>query len=256
MMDDIPGGPSKELREYLFNVILYRRGDLIPGLLEKYPDAANWPLHSNMTPLMDAVMQNYSEIAKMLLEAGARIGDRTEVNQMNAMYYCGRAPDCIDMLLEYGADINDKIVNGETALNNAVSNSHVEAALKLIDRGADVNNKDGLGKAPLLTAAYWGQASICAALLRAGADMSPVDGQGRNALQIAQANCKNDAPEEKHLRTLKVLDAAFAAKSQAELQEVMRGIESEVEQGTDKPVALCKPLRFKPRSFYRLYRKM
>ncbi|MEZ0223080.1 MAG: hypothetical protein ACAH83_00875, partial [Alphaproteobacteria bacterium] len=103
MMKEIPGGPSVELREYLFNLILYRQSHAIPDFIKRYPDCANWPLHSNMTPLMDAVTQDYSEIVKMFLEAGARVGDRTDVNQMTAMYFCGRAPKCIDLLLEYGA---------------------------------------------------------------------------------------------------------------------------------------------------------
>ncbi|MEZ0224806.1 MAG: ankyrin repeat domain-containing protein, partial [Alphaproteobacteria bacterium] len=174
-------------------------------------------------------------------------------NQMTAMYFCGRAPKCIDLLLEYGADINDKIINGETALNNAVSNNNTAAALKLIDRGADVNNKGALGSPPLLTAAYWGQAAVCAALLRAGADMNAVDNQGRNALQIARWGRDSNTVNEEYLITLKVLEPAFAAKTHEELQVVMRDIGDEIDKGTDKPVAVCKPLRFKPRSFYRLY---
>jgi ankyrin repeat protein len=252
MMEEIPGGPSIKLRTYLFDLILYRRSDVIPRFLEKYPDAANWRLHSDMTPLMDAVMQDYSEIAKMLLEAGARVGDRTKDNRANVMYYCGRAPNCIDLLLKYGADINDKIANGETALNSAMSHHHTVAALKLIERGADVNNK-GSGWPPLLSAAYSGEAVLCAALLRAGADMNAVDWEGKNALQMARGGFKNCEDKEKYRLTLKVLEPAFAAKSQEELQAVLRDIEAEVEKGTDKPVAICKPLRFKPRSFYRLY---
>lgn len=255
MMEEIPGGPSIKLRSHLFDLILYRRSDLIPGFLKKYPDAANWRLHSDMTPLMDAVMHDYSEIAKMLLEAGARVGDRTKDNEMNAMYYCGRSPNCIDLLLKYGADINDKIVNGETALNNAMSNHNTVAALKLIERGADVNNK-GPGWPPLLSAAWSGEAALCAALLRAGADMNAVDRQGWNALQMARGGRDNCDDKEKYLQTLKVLEPAFAAKSREELQAALRDIEAEIEKGTDKPVAVCRPLRFKPRSFSRLYARM
>ncbi|MEZ0223079.1 MAG: ankyrin repeat domain-containing protein [Alphaproteobacteria bacterium] len=252
MMEEIPGGPSVKLRTHLFDLILLRRSDLIPGFLKKYPDAANWRLHEDMTPLMDAVMQDYSEIAKMLLEAGARVGDRTKDNRVNAMHYCGRSPNCIDLLLEYGADINDKISNGETALNNAMSNNNFVAALKLVERGADVNNK-GAGWSPLLGAAWSGEAALCAALLRAGADLNAVDGQGWNALQIARGGFKNCEDKEKYRLTLKVLEPAYAAKSQEELQTALRDIAAEIDKGTDKPVAICKPLRFKPRSFYRLY---
>ncbi|TAL27577.1 MAG: ankyrin repeat domain-containing protein [Alphaproteobacteria bacterium] len=249
-----PEEPSKELRDYLFNLILYRHSHLIPSFIEQYPGCVNWRLNSDLTPLMDAVMQDHFEIAEMLLKAGARVNDRTADNGMTAMYFAGRAPGCIDLLLQYGADINDKMSNGETALTNAVSNGNTAAALKLIDRGADIECLDWAKWTPLVSAAYHGNAAICAALLRAGADMNARGFQGRNALEVAQWGRDNNTWNEEYLRTLKVLEPAFAAKSQAELQVVLDGIEAEVEQGTDKPVAVCKPLRFKPRSFYRLFK--
>lgn len=159
-------------------------------------------------------------------------------------------------MLKYGADINDKIVNGETALCNAVSNGDERAALKLIERGADIEVKDWAGWTPLLSAAYRGNAVVCAALLKNGADMNARGFQGLNALDVAKWGRDNNTWNEEYLRTLKVLEPAFAAKSQAELQVVLDGIGAEVEQGTDKPIAVSKPLRFKPRSFFRLYRNM
>jgi ankyrin repeat protein len=249
-----PEEPSKELKDYLFNAILWRRGDLIPDFIKEYPDCVNWRLNSDMTPLMNAVMHDYYEIAEMLLKAGARVNDHTKDNEMSAMYFAGRSPNCIDLLLKYGADINDKMKNGDTALTNAVSNRHTPAALKLIERGADVEAKDYAGWTPLLNAAFRGDALICAALIKNGADMNAVGFQGLNALETARWGRDNNTWNEDYLVTLKVLEPAYAAKSQEELQVVMNGIEAEVEQGTDKPVAVCKPLRFKPRSFYRLYR--
>jgi ankyrin repeat protein len=253
MTDEKPAEPSKELKDYLFNLILYRHSHLIPSFIKQYPDCVNWRLNSDLTPLMNAVMQDHDEIAHMLLKAGARVGDRTKDNEFSAMYFAGRAPNCIDLLLEYGADINDKVRNGDTALTNAVSNSHTAAALKLIDRGADIEAQDWAGWTPLLNAAYRGDALICAALIKGGADMNALGFQGLNALEVAKWGRDNNTWNEKYLTTLKVLEPAFAAKTEEELQAVMRGIEAEVEQGTDKPVAVCKPLRFKPRSFYRLY---
>lgn len=254
MTDEKPDEPSKELRDYLFNLILYRHSHLIPSFIEQYPGCVNWRLNSDLTPLMNAVMQDHHEIAEMLLKAGARVSDRTAESGMNAMYYAGRAPGCIDLLLQYGADINEKTANGETALVNAVSNGHTEGALKLIDRGADIECLDWAKWTPLVSAAYRGDAATCVALLRAGADMNARGFQGLNALDVARWGRDNNTWNEKYLRTLKVLEPAFAAKSLGEMLQVLNGIEDEIERGTDKPVAVCKPLRFKPRSFYRFYR--
>ena len=73
-----------------------------------------------MTPLLYAARDGRTEIARMLLAAGAK------VNQTEA--------------------------NGESPLLVAISNGHTELAQILLEQGADPNATDGFGRAPLWSA--------------------------------------------------------------------------------------------------------
>lgn len=61
--------------------------------------------------------------------------------------------DLIEILLQYGADVNVRGDLGRTPLHSAAHQGQVEAARLLLKRGADIEAKDELGMTPLLTAA-------------------------------------------------------------------------------------------------------
>ncbi len=60
--------------------------------------------------------------------------------------------ECVDVLLEHGADIDRPDPDGVSPLNLAIMNANWDLAKKLIDAGADVNEWDIFGEAPLYTA--------------------------------------------------------------------------------------------------------
>lgn len=255
MTGETPAEPSEELKDYFFNLILYRQSNLIPPFLEKYPDSVNWRFSQDLTPLMESVMQQHHDITGMLLKAGAKVDDRA-VSGVNPMYYAGRSVGAIDLLLDYGADINMATDNGSTALINATENwDGGPAALKLIERGANLEVVGWDNCTPLLKAAWQGAPAICSALLRMGANINAVDNQGRNAKQIAEWGRDHNTENSKYLKTLEVLEPAFAAKSRQELLAALDGIHKEVEDGVSKPVTVGKALRFRPRDFYRFCMK-
>ena len=53
------------------------------------------------------------------------------------------------LLIDKGADVNDKIAMGFTALHNAAGNGYYEIVELLIEKGADVNDKNDSGITPL-----------------------------------------------------------------------------------------------------------
>lgn len=83
----------------------------------------------------------------------------------------------VKTLLDKGADVNARDMDGNTALDWAAGEGHVEIVKLLLDRGADVNVKDKmLGFTPLMTATRSGHTEIVKLLLNRGVDVNVVSG--------------------------------------------------------------------------------
>lgn len=117
------------------------------------------------TPLMWAAAQNYGAAVHILIEAGARVDARTTDGAEGAARsalakadYGSRtrsppptsftpllwavragASDAVQVLLDAGADVNDTVSDGQSALVIAAANAHWQLADMLLDRGADPN---------------------------------------------------------------------------------------------------------------------
>lgn len=102
--------------------------------------------HANRTPLMNAVSYNYLDIARALLDSGAR----TDVHSGRfgddgtALHIAARdgSVDMVALLLDGGADVNAREACGATPLHWAVSveNMGRESVVELLlDRGAEID---------------------------------------------------------------------------------------------------------------------
>ncbi len=74
--------------------------------------------------------------------------------------------------LDLGTDVNTKGEYGDTALNKACDQGHIEIVKLLIERGADVNNKGGADLTPLMNAATQGRMEIVQLLIDNKAEIS------------------------------------------------------------------------------------
>lgn len=107
----------------------------------------DYEIHSDMptkpTPLILAAEFGYKEIARVLLDNGARL-ETTDVNQNTPMHIASRDGhnEMIDLFLEYLLLLNPQNSSGETPLHLAVINDHPGVAKRLIDEGADLSIKD------------------------------------------------------------------------------------------------------------------
>lgn len=123
---------------------------------------------------------------RRLLAAGAdaRRRDRDGNPPLVALAGCGRT--VIDLLIAGGAEIEGRGRNRETPLISAASAGQVDAVRHLLELGADVEARDVEGKTALMFAVGRdAKLEVVEALVGAGADVHAVDGAGRNALSIA-----------------------------------------------------------------------
>ena len=100
-------------------------------------------------------------------------------------------PEAAKILIEAGADINLKNMDGSTALMVAIVFGKDKVAKVLIDNGADLNVKNKDGSTALHTAAFFCNVSMVKELLDKGVDKALTNNDGKTAFQIA------DAPFEK-----------------------------------------------------------
>ncbi len=139
-----------------------------------------------MTALHWAVYHEDTELAKMLLKAGAVVGaaNRYEVTPLALACTNGQAA-MIELLLGAGADANATLRGGETPLMTAARTGRVAPVKALLARGAAVNTKLAGGQTALMWAAAEGHVAVVQGLLAAGADFGAAVDTGLNAMLFA-----------------------------------------------------------------------
>jgi hypothetical protein len=146
------------------------------------------------TALYTAAAQGYTDIALLLLKAGAdpnlRSGDQTEGTPLCAAA-CHGYLEIVDGLLAHGADPNLREDEWWSPLRWAAAHGHVEVARALLAAGADPN----LG-APLAEASRRGSLGVARVLLEHGASLGEPDPQGRTAVEIAEEWAGKDVEAE------------------------------------------------------------
>jgi ankyrin repeat protein len=102
------------------------------------------------TPLMLAAVEGQVEIARMLLNYGARIRTRDKLGN-TALIYAASAGhhEVLEALLDNGAPIDERNKRGVSALIIAARRGHAYVAERLVDRGADTTLTDHTGRSAL-----------------------------------------------------------------------------------------------------------
>jgi ankyrin repeat protein len=106
------------------------------------------------TPLMTASMAGQFEIVKYLVEEKKALVNPKDTNNNYTplmLVACGgySHPEIAKYLVEHGADVNAKDVNGTTVLMLAAGRGYLEIMQYLIDKGAVIDAVDNSGKAAI-----------------------------------------------------------------------------------------------------------
>jgi ankyrin repeat protein len=164
--------------------------DAVTTLLERGAPVDATDAAFKQTALMVAIRENKPEVVRTLIARGANVNAKTRVGQtppwvlpnsqpgfghgigivrggspdrgrrgpipgaMSPLQYAARDGrlDIVKMLLDAGADINQREANDITPLLSAITNNHPDVARQLVDRGADIKAADWYGRTPLWAA--------------------------------------------------------------------------------------------------------
>ncbi|KAL1110010.1 hypothetical protein AAG570_014006, partial [Ranatra chinensis] len=141
-------------------------------------------------PLAHCLWENNDWAVPLLLAAGASV--HIEENPGGSLLHRA-APwanaTTLAQLIKAGTPVSLENNAGQTALFIAAEkNPHVDALRILLDSGADLHKKDVDGVTPLLLAASNKNPAVFAFLLEKGGDLSTVTRQGKNILFFAAGN--------------------------------------------------------------------
>jgi uncharacterized protein len=142
--------------------------------------------NSRLTPLLQAIHQENTNMIEILLMAGASPNKRrpSGITPLAAAAQTGR-PNIIELLISAGAEAQFD----REALIRASAGGHAEIVQRLLLAGANPSSK------ALVCASEEGHVEVVKVLLEAGADPVKKNKQGHNALGRAEARGRDDIVE-------------------------------------------------------------
>ena len=148
--------------------------DAVKALLRQAGDV-NAAQGDGMTALHWAAMNGDTELAQMLLFAGANVRATTRIGAYTPLFLASQQGHggVVAALITAGSEVKAANSNGTTALMVAAASGDVDAVKALVDGGADVNAKDPTrGQTPLMYAAASNRADVINLLASRGADVT------------------------------------------------------------------------------------
>jgi ankyrin repeat protein len=166
----------------------------VAKMLIDYGSDVNKATYLQVTPLILAVKNQNAELAEALIRAGADINfaDRYNVTPLHYASVYGYF-QIADMLLYYDADKEKKTIDGSTPLLASVWAGNADIADILIQNGAKTETKDNEGFTPFLMAAMNGDTLTMKLLYKKGADIYATNTSKNNALSLSIIADQKDA---------------------------------------------------------------
>ena len=140
------------------------------------------------TALMLAYWKENVEAIRFLLNAGAdpNIANAVGATCIHHAVFGGCNKETLQIIIEYGANVNAIDKNSRTALMLACQKGNVEAINVLLNAGADINIRNANGSACILFAVVGGcHKETLQAIIDHGADINATNEDSRTALMIA-----------------------------------------------------------------------
>ena len=169
------------------------RTDVVELLLNEGAGIDDTPVNedSSRTALAQALDREHTATARILLERGAYAnaisnqasGERL-IHTVAKQSGWGQMPN-LALLLEKGADLETKNIDGHTPLVLGIQADNAETVKHLLEQGADLETRDRNGQTPLIVAVQRYRLQTLTLLLDRGAVLEARDRHGQTALMVA-----------------------------------------------------------------------
>ncbi len=172
-----------ELNTELFDCIQSKgTAEQVKALLEKGAEANAREHYRGNTPLIQATMHGLVEVCEVLIEHGADVDMKNKRGGTALLWACGEHTECSQLLIDNGADVN---INSGSALIWHANRGNKELVISLLNHGAKVNAKRINGETALYVATQYGHEEVALILLENGAEVNVTDEHGRTPLMLA-----------------------------------------------------------------------
>ena len=150
--------------------------------------------YEGLDALRIAIKKNFTETTKVLIESGAQVGNKTFSPENVPIIIASENenPNIVKLLIDAGADVDERNENQDTALKIAVLKNNATITKYLIKAGADVNFKDANAVSLLHLATECGNVEIITALIAKGANLDSKSELNETPLYIALKNSQRD----------------------------------------------------------------
>jgi ankyrin repeat protein len=141
-----------------------------------------------ITLLMCASMRGHENVARMLVERGAEVNQRTHEKDYAALHAAAGigAEGLVAYLLDQGADPNGKAFGGITPLHSAAGGSDRMTVLALLAGGANVDIQNDAGDTAMHIACRKNALEVLQTLCEHGARVDIKDTNGDTVIDIAK----------------------------------------------------------------------
>ncbi|MCA8945826.1 MAG: ankyrin repeat domain-containing protein [Planctomycetes bacterium] len=144
-----------------------------------------------------AIERDNEKTLESLLAAGEDPNCVNGPSQWSATQYAAAQKEgkCLDVLIRYGADVNQRNKNDGTALMTALAEKNDRNLRRLLEAGAKQRGIASNDATALSMAGFQGSVECARILLEFGADPMELDGEGRTALHAAAGSPSGGSTE-------------------------------------------------------------
>jgi glycerophosphodiester phosphodiesterase len=153
-------------------------------------DGPEWKDSDGVTPIQLAVAGNHPLTTKTILDSvDTSVSNLHDSSNLLAVATRLGSATLLSILLEkHSLDVNyvSNLSTNETCLYMASKHNHIDCVQILLDYGADLEIKEATyGWTPIFVASVEGNEKVCELLIKAGCDITKVDGSGWTAMEHA-----------------------------------------------------------------------